>query len=406
MSDPLSVAGTAVGITSLGIQVCQGLVGYLRSVHGRKAEIAEGLKEVQTLITIFYSLNEILPKIDQARCPKATTIRRCLEDSEGKLLELQQLLIKLTGPQHSATSNEKMRDMGRTFIYPFRADTLNSLRQSLRELLDNLNLAIDIKSLESQITFHDKIDTISLATQDLQTQAKEANIFVQDLGTKMQENLSQLRSLESTLTDSLTEINQRVSQAQWAIQDIGSDISGKLTITETEVVSNHRVMLKRFTEMAEKLDSQSAEISQLFEFQQQVPGKHRRTCKFFGIDGQTQRRVNAQFPLKIAWSTARMTLACMEYTMGTRSPGCSVRFKNIVPQQYSPVLRALIKTGNSILASRSVSETMQLLEGTEREILSLYREGQASPGDVDENGRSHMRVGIGKATFDITDLVD
>lgn len=79
----------------------------------------------------------------------------------------------------------------------------------------------------------------------------------------MQENLSQLRSLESTITDSLTEINQRVSQAQWAIQDIGSKISGKLTVTETEVVSNRRVMVKMFTEMAEKLDSQSAEISRL-----------------------------------------------------------------------------------------------------------------------------------------------
>lgn len=136
-----------------------------------------------------------------------------------------------------------------------------------------------------------------------------------------------------------------------------------------------------------------------FEFQQQVPGKHRRTCKFFGIDGQTQRRVNAQFPLKLAWFSARMTLACMEYAMGTSSPGCSVRFKNVVPGRYSPVLSALIETGENILASRSVSETIRLLEGTEREILSLYRERRASPGDVDESGRCHMRVGIGKTTL-------
>lgn len=147
MSDPLSIAGTAVGITSLGIQVCQGLVGYLRSVRGRRAEIAEDLSEVQTLITIFYSLNYILPKIDQTRCAEATTIRRYLEECEGKLLELQQLLIKLRGPQQSTTNREKMREAGRTFIYPFRVDTLKSLRQSLRSLLDNLNLAIDIKSL-------------------------------------------------------------------------------------------------------------------------------------------------------------------------------------------------------------------------------------------------------------------
>ncbi|KAI8713881.1 hypothetical protein NCS52_01234000 [Fusarium sp. LHS14.1] len=417
MSDPLSVAGTA------------------------------------TLITIFYSLNEILPKIDQTRCAEATTIRRCLKDSEGKLLELQQLLIQLRGPQQSTTNRDKMRETGRTLVYPFRVDALKSLRQSLRELLDNLNLAIDVTSLQSRVTNGEKIDTISLTIQDLDIQSKDTNLGVGDLNNKMQENLSQLRSLESTIADSLTETNQRISQAQWAIQDVGSNISGKLTITETEVVSNRRVMLKMFAEMAEKLDSQSAEISQLgikissihdqetvflddplkpvtrhpprigspnrlispmcdckrrsrpsgfslafwnlkFEFQQEVPGKHRRTCKFFGIDGQTRRRVNAQFRLKLAWSSARMTLACMEYTMGTSSPGCSVRFKNIVPQQSSPVLRALIETGKSILASRSASETIQLLEGTERQILSLYREGQASPGDIDENGRCHMRMFI------------
>lgn len=147
MSDPLSVAGTAVGITSLGIQVCQGLVWYLRSVHGRKAEIAEDLGEVQSLISIFYALNDILPKINRTQCTEATTIRRCLEDSEGKLLELQRLLIKLRGPEQCTTNREKMREAGRTLVYPFRADTLKSLRQSLRELLDNLNLAVNITSL-------------------------------------------------------------------------------------------------------------------------------------------------------------------------------------------------------------------------------------------------------------------
>ncbi|RSL54333.1 hypothetical protein CEP54_009950 [Fusarium duplospermum] len=383
MSDPLSVAGTAVGITSLGIQVCQGLVWYLRSVHGRKAEIAEDLSEVQSLISIFYALNDILPKINQTRCTEVTTIRRCLEDSEGKLLELQQLLIKLRGPEQCTTNREKMREAGRTLVYPFRADTLKSLRQSLRELLDNLNLAIDVTSLESRITNRDKMDNIGLAMQDLNTQSKDSNVAIQDLNTKMQQNLSQLRSLESTITDSLTELNQRISQVEWAIQDLGNDISGKLTITETEVVSTRRVMAEMLTDMAGKLDSQSTEISQLgmklsciqdqgvmlpnsspeqfthyrsmtrsssrfspsmcncgrkssssgfsfafwnlkFKFQQQVPGKHRRSCKFFGIDGQTQRRVNAQFPLKLAWMSARMTLACMEYTLGTGSPGCSM----------------------------------------------------------------------------------
>jgi hypothetical protein len=116
-------------------------------VHGKRAEITDDLNEVQALISIFYSLNDILPKLNQTRCTEVTTIRRCLEDSEGKLLELNQLLIKLSSPQQPTTSREKMREAGRTLVYPFRADTLKSLRQSMRELLNNLNLAIDTTSL-------------------------------------------------------------------------------------------------------------------------------------------------------------------------------------------------------------------------------------------------------------------
>lgn len=132
-----------------------------------------------------------------------------------------------------------------------------------------------------------------------------------------------------------------------------------------------------------------------FDFQQQIPGKHRRSCRFFGIDGQTQRRVNAQFPFKLTWLSARMTLACMEFAIGTSSPGCSVRLKNVVPAQHSPVLLALQKTAQTISTSRSTNETIELLEGAEREILSLYKERQASPGDVDEAGLCHVKVGIG-----------
>lgn len=47
MSDPLSVAGTAVGIASLGIQVCQGLIKYLQAVNDRNEEIKDAVRDVK-----------------------------------------------------------------------------------------------------------------------------------------------------------------------------------------------------------------------------------------------------------------------------------------------------------------------------------------------------------------------
>lgn len=141
MSDPLSVAGTAVGITSLGIQVCQGLVSYLKSIEGRSRTIAEDLREVQNLASIFYALNNILPKLDQKQWVPSITVRHCLKESEEKLQDFQKKLIILRGDLDDKSKTWKIKEVGRSLVYPFREGSLGSLRQTLQTLLENLSLA-------------------------------------------------------------------------------------------------------------------------------------------------------------------------------------------------------------------------------------------------------------------------
>lgn len=154
MSDPLSAAGSAVGITSLGIQVCQGLVWYLQSLDGRSQAIKETLEEIRTLISVFYSLNDILPKIDKRRCAETTAIRQCLRACVEKIGDLQQLLPKLGGPSSTASARDKMKSAGKALVYPFREEKLTSLRRSLQELLDCLQLTINVSSLSGSLSFY------------------------------------------------------------------------------------------------------------------------------------------------------------------------------------------------------------------------------------------------------------
>lgn len=147
MPDPLSVAASAAGIASLGIQVCQGLIAYLRLIEGRKQEVSHGLREIQTLVSMFYSLNNILPQVDQRGVANSVIIQQCLKDSEKSLLEFQQLLIKLRGPENQAGIREMMKEAGRLLTFPFCKEKLASLRDTLQRLLDNLNSAINIASL-------------------------------------------------------------------------------------------------------------------------------------------------------------------------------------------------------------------------------------------------------------------
>jgi hypothetical protein len=147
MSDPVSIAGSAVGISSLGLHICQSLMSYLSTIEGREDEITNSLREVETLIPIFNALHEILPQVDTIWLVKSPVVRQCLSETETKLLELQEMLVKLRGPSVSAGVKGKFEGAARSLIYPFREAKLLSLRGTLRSLLDNLSMAIDITSL-------------------------------------------------------------------------------------------------------------------------------------------------------------------------------------------------------------------------------------------------------------------
>jgi len=147
MSDPLSITGGIVGVASLGIQVCQSLASYLRSVKGRRKEIADDLREVQALIGTFYSLNDILPKLDQTPSVNSAAIRQCLRDSTHGLQELQEQLLELRGPEISTDVKGKVVEAGRSLVYPLHEGKLTSLHRKLQGLLGNLRLAIGTVSL-------------------------------------------------------------------------------------------------------------------------------------------------------------------------------------------------------------------------------------------------------------------
>ncbi len=147
MADPLSVAGSAVGIVSLGIQVCQGLVSYLRSVQGRRHEIATCLKDVQGLVSVFSSLNDVLPSLAKQRLADHAVIGQCLLDCKDDLADLQQLVLKLKGSPHPGNVKGRMKEAGRAVLYPFREGEMASIRRCLRDLVGNLGLAISTASL-------------------------------------------------------------------------------------------------------------------------------------------------------------------------------------------------------------------------------------------------------------------
>lgn len=127
-----------------------------------------------------------------------------------------------------------------------------------------------------------------------------------------------------------------------------------------------------------------------FHYRQEMIPKHRKGCKYHGIDRGTQRRIKAQMPLKMGWFLTRATFVC--FTCAANRRGISIQLKNFVPKRFDPV-RQEINNLEFLRTPPLSSETLcERIQSLEHAILRIYREGRASPKSRDEYGRSHAGV--------------
>ena len=90
----MEVASSAVGIASLGIQVCQGLLSYYDSWGGDKADIATAYNCIDGLCKTFKLLEDTLgrQRLDSARLGR---VEHYFDSYAGGLDKLEKKLHKL-----------------------------------------------------------------------------------------------------------------------------------------------------------------------------------------------------------------------------------------------------------------------------------------------------------------------
>ncbi|KAF4985454.1 hypothetical protein FDECE_16549 [Fusarium decemcellulare] len=434
MSDPFSVVGTAVGITSLGIQVCQGLVYYLQTIQGGNQDIADYLRETQTLLSIFNSLNNILPKLDQSNPPGSSAIRTCLQDCQEKLQQLKQFLMKLRGPQQRVGPTQKIKEAARQAIYPFREGKVTSLRDSVRSLLNNLNLAIVITSLYGlSFAHHDEIETFEA---DIQRLGAESEAQHNSLIALAQNNSDQIRLLEQSVADSLDKIKQRLDQTELTVRDLSEDFSAKLTVIENLVASGTHFAAGSMTQISENHDLQMALLSRLnLQMSRIQEGFHQKGPSFallsrvphgaglpnvsrrmtmsiiyvlvyileIRVSNRTVQAGETQSRLQAVWSrrehpTNRQSTTSVEadVVVETNDP-CQYRVQHGHQQPWD--LDTLQKRRTMLeqpgIYGYTENGGLDELQSTERIIISLYQDKEASQHDRDEHGRSHFTMLVG-----------
>lgn len=161
----MDVAGSAVGIASLGIQICQGLLSYYDSWKNYKSDISGTYECIADLYRTLTLIQESVGRagLNQTRVRRVKT---CLDSCVDGLDKLQKKLHKLQ--THMIPTGIRQRawaEVQRSF-YPFRESTLVKLKETVSDLRQRLSLALQVLQLDVSIGSDDTLKTIEITLQD------------------------------------------------------------------------------------------------------------------------------------------------------------------------------------------------------------------------------------------------
>ncbi|KAL9100680.1 MAG: hypothetical protein Q9163_003967 [Psora crenata] len=158
MADPLSVAGSVVGLISLGIQVTQSLVNFYNAYETRDSELLHMIKRLDSLLDIFQCLKKTLLdrhyQADERSLIESieTSIKSCEELIQGLQDECQKF-----SKTSSLGVKAAVRVAGRRVTYPFRRSTLQKLDEDIDEIRANLSSALNVLQLKDTQRIEDDI---------------------------------------------------------------------------------------------------------------------------------------------------------------------------------------------------------------------------------------------------------
>lgn len=144
MADPLSITGVAIGLVSLGLEVCQGLTKYYESWKTHDDDIRRALEKIDSLHSTLRALERILNQPDFSSLSTVQNVQSIIVPFQTGINEVQDILDKCRSTTAGLNSKDKLHSIRKKALYPFKRDTLQSLEASVAQLHGTLNTAVQV----------------------------------------------------------------------------------------------------------------------------------------------------------------------------------------------------------------------------------------------------------------------
>jgi hypothetical protein len=145
MADPLSVAGLAAGLMSLGLQVCACITEYIEALDCHEQDIASVRQQNDSLRKTLRIVEASLCQLQCDHQEAAAAVHDCLDSVKQKLKALDALVAKLAGCRQPTTSRgNRIKNQGKKLLYPFSRSKLAQLDTELRNANTTLQLTLHV----------------------------------------------------------------------------------------------------------------------------------------------------------------------------------------------------------------------------------------------------------------------
>ncbi|PPJ58385.1 hypothetical protein CBER1_08073 [Cercospora berteroae] len=167
--------GTAVGVASLGIQLCEGILKYYSKWRSYDKDIEDTYRQIAELAKIFARLRASLDKISYDR-KQSDHAKEALQPCETSLLELQQLLVELRPINTPSGRGERAWAQLRRTTYPLKASTLAKLRELDEDVRNQLSLALQGTQIDIAAVIQGQLSDMQLSIDGLSTTLNQVSL--------------------------------------------------------------------------------------------------------------------------------------------------------------------------------------------------------------------------------------
>jgi hypothetical protein len=183
MSDPFSVAGTAVGICSLGIQSCQIIHNYYSQYKGFHDDVDSVLQQVDSLEGVLKSLYQVKDRFELDNHEPSSQLYVALKTSEEALARLKVMADQCNTMQQPANLETRLRNVKNRLLWPYRKETLVALNGTMSRAQHNLSLALQSAGFDGlgrkMDELHPKLDDIRGQTTSVQRALFDQHVFLE-----------------------------------------------------------------------------------------------------------------------------------------------------------------------------------------------------------------------------------